>query len=381
MQACLWNNGRSPRQPAALRMSNPSTARRALIVALALILPEGASSAPAQQAALNGSQLTSGSDVRAAFTAVIAPARASVVRVLCDGQPSALGAIVDPEGFVLTKGSSLKGALVCRLVDGQELPATYVAYHPDTDLALLKVDAADLSPIDWFADADPLVGQWLATPAHESAPIGIGIVSVPRRPIVSERISGVLGVRLEDFDGAAKIAEIIEDSAAAAAQLRPGDLIKRVNDNDITGREALVQLIREHEPGATLNMTIQRGDEELVVPATLTHPFGQFLSRIAAQNHMGGELSLRRTGFSAVLQHDTVLRPEDCGGPVVDLDGRAVGVNIARAGRTESYAIPAGVVVPLLAEMREGRYPPPAGADSAAPPAPSVQASAVEQTP
>jgi serine protease Do len=188
-------------------------------------------------------------------------------------------------------------------------------------------------------------------------------------------------VRLEDFEGAAKIAEIIEDSAAAAAQLLPGDLIKRVGDNEISGREALVQLIREHEPGVTLNITIQRGDEELVIPATLTHPFGQFLSRIAAQNHMGGELSLRRTGFSAVLQHDTVLRPQDCGGPLVNLDGLAIGINIARAGRTESYAIPAGIIVPLLSEMQSGQYPPPAGTDSAAPPAPTVQASAAEEAP
>jgi serine protease Do len=357
-----------------------SSAGRAFIAPLALIIL--LSSAPqAQEAALNGSRLTSGSDVRAAFTDVIAPARKSVVRVLCDGKPAALGTIIDADGSILTKGSDLNGQIVCRLLDGRELPATYVAYHPDTDLALLDIEATELTPIDWSADADPLVGQWLATPGHESAPVGVGIVSVPRRAIESERISGVLGVRLEDFEGAAKIAEIIEDSAAAAAQLLPGDLIKRVDDNEINGREALVRLIREHQPGATVNITVLRGDEELVVPATLTHPFGQFLSRIAAQNHMGGELSLRRTGFSAVLQHDTVLRPQDCGGPLVNLDGQAIGVNIARAGRTESYAIPAGVIVPLLAEMREGRYPPPAGADSAAPPAPSVQASAAEEAP
>jgi serine protease Do len=362
-------------------MFDLSIAGRVLNAAIALALLQSSSDSSAQEAALNGSQLTSGPDVRAAFTDVIASARSSVVRVLCDGQPVALGTVIDADGAVLTKGSDLKGQIVCRLLDGRELPAKYVAYHPDTDLALLDVDTSGLIPIEWSADADPLVGQWLATPAHESAPVGVGIVSVPRRAIESERISGVLGVRLEDFEGAAKIAEIIEDSAAAAAQLLPGDVIKRVGDSEINGREALVRLIREHQPGATLNITIQRGDEELVIPATLTHPFGQFLSRIAAQNHMGGELSLRRTGFSAVLQHDTVLRPQDCGGPLVNLDGQAIGVNIARAGRTESYAIPAGIIVPLLSEMQNGQYPPPAGTGSAASPAPTVQASAAEESP
>ena len=102
-------------------------------------------------------------------------------------------------------------------------------------------------------------------------------------------------------------------------------------------------------PGATVQLTIQRGQAEMVVAATLSHPFGEFLSRIAVQNQMGGRLSPRRTGFSAVLQHDTVLNPEFCGGSVVNLDGIAVGVNIARAGRTETYAIPADVVLDQIA--------------------------------
>ena len=44
------------------------------------------------------------------------------------------------------------------------------------------------------------------------------------------------------------------------------------------------------------------------------------------------------------IQHDSVLRPIDCGGPVVDVDGKVVGLNIARAGRVESYALPSSLV-------------------------------------
>jgi serine protease Do len=74
---------------------------------------------------------------------------------------------------------------------------------------------------------------------------------------------------------------------------------------------------------------------------------------------MGGDLSERRSGFPAVLQHDSVLGPEECGGPVIDLAGRAIGINIARAGRTESYAIPDDVLRPLIDELLSGNYPPP----------------------
>ena len=70
--------------------------------------------------------------------------------------------------------------------------------------------------------------------------------------------------------------------------------------------------------------------------------------RFQMMNMLGGPLRARRAGFSSAIQHDTVLSPRDCGGPVVDLDGRVVALNIARAGRVDSYAIPASVVERLV---------------------------------
>ena len=69
-------------------------------------------------------------------------------------------------------------------------------------------------------------------------------------------------------------------------------------------------------------------------------------------------MSERRFGFPTAFQHDTVLRPADCGGPLVNLDGQVVGFNIARAGRTESYAIPSHALVPLLYELMSGNSAP-----------------------
>src|SRR5439155_21464335 len=77
------------------------------------------------------------------------------------------------------------------------------------------------------------------------------------------------------------------------------------------------------------------------------------------QERMGSDLSNRRGGFPFILQHDTVLKPKDCGGPLVDLDGKVVGINIARAGRTESYAIPSEKVQALLEDLNSGKLAPP----------------------
>jgi serine protease Do len=52
------------------------------------------------------------------------------------------------------------------------------------------------------------------------------------------------------------------------------------------------------------------------------------------------------------LPHDTPLRPKDCGGPLVDTDGRVAGINIARALRVATYALPARDVRQVLNELR-----------------------------
>ena len=60
-----------------------------------------------------------------------------------------------------------------------------------------------------------------------------------------------------------------------------------------------------------------------------------------------------------MITHDTVLAPSECGGPLVDLDGRTIGFNIARGGRTESYAVPTPVVMTLLYDLMSGNLAPP----------------------
>jgi S1-C subfamily serine protease len=58
------------------------------------------------------------------------------------------------------------------------------------------------------------------------------------------------------------------------------------------------------------------------------------------------------------VQHDTVLKPNQCGGPIVGLQGKTLGLNIARAGRVASYAVPSDVVMGLLSDLKSGKLAP-----------------------
>ena len=114
---------------------------------------------------------------------------------------------------------------------------------------------------------------------------------------------------------------------------------------------------------------VERDGQEMtidVVLASLAIIAQDGLDRAEFQNHLGGELSERRAGFPTALQHDTVLKPSDCGGPIVDLEGKVVGINIARAGRVESFAIPAGTIKTLLPDLLSGKLDPNPQSDAVA---------------
>lgn len=297
------------------------------------------------------------SRVLAAFREVVTDSTLSTVRIYCDGRKTVMGTIVTSDGFVLTKASELKGKIECQLHDSRRLTATIVGRDTSLDLAMLKIDAKDLKPISFDTPAVPPVGSLVASSGIERDPLAIGILSVSPRRIPAP--SGALGVQLDTSEDVARIEQVMPDSAAEKAGLQADDIITHVNEKSIKGRQEMVETIRGYMPGERVTLQIRRGKEELTITATLgslaTLVHGD---RADFQNNLGGSLSDRRAGFASVIQHDTVLRPSDCGGPLVDLDGRVIGINIARAGRVESYALTLEIVKPLLEDLKSGKLAP-----------------------
>lgn len=301
--------------------------------------------------------------VLSAFREVVAKPNQSTVRVLCDGKETALGAVVGADGWIISKASELKGKITCKLRDGRELEARLIGVHETFDLAMLKIDAKNLPALVWAESKAAGVGDWVASVGTGADPLAVGVVSVATRSLTPKTgltaanptSSGYLGVGLENSDGKVKIGQVMAGSGAEKAGLKTGDVVLLLGDKPIDDPESFVNAIQRHKPGDVVTIKIKRNDEEMEFKATLgKRPQG----RGDVQNAMGGDLSNRRGGFPTILQHDSVIRPRDCGGPLVDLDGKAIGINIARAGRTESYAVPAEVIVPLLTDLKSGKLTP-----------------------
>ena len=166
-----------------------------------------------------------------------------------------------------------------------------------------------------------------------------------------------LGIKLDQSADHVLVESVFPDSGAALAGLEAGDVVTDVDGVSVTDLGEVVAELALHDLGDEVTLRMLRDGEELEVGVTLTRR-----SHMTARESVhSGPLSDHRAGFASVFRHATVVDPEECGGPVVGLDGRVVGINIARAGRTTTYAIPADVVQSLLPAMQAGEFPPPAG--------------------
>lgn len=295
--------------------------------------------------------------IRQAFAAVTANVRECVVLVRCGGKDVAWGTIVGPDGWIVTKADELEPPVECRLPDGRELPAEIVGISSEHDVAMLKIDARGFPHITWHQGEDPGVGRWLITPAFNAEiPAVIGVVAAPRRSIPIQ--PGVLGVSLRDTESGPSVTQVLEGTAAAAAGLKTGDIILLVDGVAAEKAADVVRAIRGHRPGEKIILRIRRSEEEQDIEAVLKPSDTPDARKRRMQNASGVGVSRRADDYPAVLQHDGVLPPKQCGGPVVDLEGRVVGINIARAGRTETFVLPSDVLLGLMYDLMSGRLRP-----------------------
>jgi serine protease Do len=296
-------------------------------------------------------RLTDGPQVRAAFRDVIKPASQATVCIHCDNKHSAIGGIVREDGWIVTKATPLCGSLTVILSDGRKFEAKTIAESGEYDLALLKIDAKGLPTLDMSAADAPAVGSWLASVGRSRDPLAVGVVSVPPREIPPQ--AGILGVQLDEEQPL--VVRVFPESAAEEAGVEEHDRIVRVSGKSTPTREKLREIVGAFNPGDEVDLVVERDGKSLNLKATLGGTFPGMMGRSEFQNSLGGKLSVRRFGFPLAFQHDTVLRPSDCGGPVVDVDGRLVGFNIARAGRTESYALPVSAVQEVIGELMKDK--------------------------
>lgn len=272
----------------------------------------------------------------------------------------AYGVVITPDGYILSKASEIEGksGLSVRVDRKSYKDVKLALVDPLWDVVLLKVDAEGLKPADFAENSDLSQGAWVVVNGATSRTkrrILAGIVSAEPREILPEG-GTVMGVMLAKAEGRIEIGKVTKGGGAEQGGLKEGDVIVSVDGNEMSESAELTDLLKEKKAGEILKLSVKRGDEKLDLEVRLAAR-GEVFAELTRNDQMSGDFSKRRSGFPRVIQHDILANSKTMGGPVLNLAGKVVGMNIARANRAETFAIPVEelreIAKNMLAEVYE----------------------------
>ncbi len=266
------------------------------------------------------------------------------------------GFVITEDGYILTNYHVIENAntITVTFVDGESYAATYVGGEEDNDIAVIKIDAKDLTPVVIGSSDDMLVGEQVTAignplgeltftettgiisalnrsitmsdgrkmnmiqtdcainsgnsggPLFNSHGEVIGIVSakyssnsssasveglgfaIPMDDVadmVSELVTNgyvtgkpLLGISVGDVaesvqnygvPAGAEVLVVTPGLCGEKAGLQTGDIITKIDDTEVTGKDDLISAKNEYQVGDTVTLTVYRGGETLTVQVTL----------------------------------------------------------------------------------------------------------------
>lgn len=308
------------------------------------------------EAVLPDAQRTNGADTLKAASVAQSRATASAV-VIGETRDSGSqqGVTISEDGYVLTKGDEAGAIKTWRawFADGSQAEARVVKREEKLGVTLLKVEHKGLAAVTWGDSKSLGPGQWLCCLANHVKDLRLGVFSAKRRAIPDS--GAVMGVRFgpsEKGDEGVIIEEVAPDGPAHKGGLRADDLLIEFNGKPVNSPGDVRRNIVRCHVGEVVKLHYKRNGKA-----------GECEVRLASkkqvlQNWGGGDFgnhgtSLRTDNFAEVIQHDMPLNPADMGGALFDLEGNAMGLNIARVDRVTNYALPVEVFLPAVKKWME----------------------------
>ncbi|MEO5916665.1 MAG: PDZ domain-containing protein [Luteolibacter sp.] len=319
------------------------------ISSVALILP-----AQAQQS-LESAYRTTGTEVVAAFETQRKVLQTSSAVILDGRKETGYGVVISPEGHILTKASEVLEvkALGVTVDQTNYHEVKILMIDPTWDVALLKIEATGLVPVEFAPTSAVPQGSWVmanGATTRTARRLLAGIVSAKIREVPAAG-GAALGVILNSKSKALEVAEVNEKSGAKEAGLQKGDVILSIDGTKVAKIEEIGNALKDKKAGTVVKLTYRRNKEETTVEVRLAVRGELYAEQVSRNDQMSGDYSPRRSGFPRVLQHDILGSRTVQGGPLLDLNGHCIGMNIARANRAESFAIPVEDLKELAARL------------------------------
>ena len=286
------------------------------------------------------------------------------------------GFIISPDGYILTAHHVVEDAdeIIVRLTNRDEYPARVVGSDPDSDVALLKVDAHDLPMVE-IGDSDKLkIGAWvlaIGSPFGFDSTVTAGIVSAKGRSLPAQNYvpyiqtdaainPGNSGGPLFDLDG--KVVGINSQIFSRSGGFMglsfavPINLAMKVVDELRTrGRVAR----------GYLGVMIQDLDQKLARAFGLEHPSGALVSQVMPDSP--AQRAGLRAGDIILAFNGRALRDSGQLPPLVGQTpvGQTVELEIQRDGRRRTIEVVLDELPQAIGAAPAGQAP-----DPKAPPPP-----------
>ncbi|WP_193378514.1 PDZ domain-containing protein [Singulisphaera acidiphila] len=177
--------------------------------------------------------------------------------------------------------------------------------------------------------------------------MAVGIVSVPRRDVRStetlplRRAAGrppiygdmrpIPGYSLRAAFGLSRSTVYHVGGVrgrAWSAGVRPADRLFAINGRRIQVKEDLLEAVKQRRAGDVVPVQLERAGKWMELQLPL------------ASEPRGTDQNDRSDGFPTVIECALPFDSTECGGPLVDLTGRVVGITIARVGPHGGLVIP-----------------------------------------
>ncbi len=306
---------------------------------------------------LEGAFRTNGKETRQAFR-VPQEAIQKSSGVLYEGRRHyGFASLIDQRGYFFAKLSEYQKRETTYLVHKTTIykELEEVAEIPEWDLILLKVNGQDLPQVTWSSENTEM-GKWVVSNGATSKRrrrIRVGIISAKTRPVY---MKGEVVLPFSWNEDKEKESVFVADNLdekldVIHSDLKEGDQLLRVGEVIIKDTESLEEALLTKVSGDSMTLGMKRGAREFEIEVLLK-PRKEVYPRSGTRNDaMSGRISERRSGFPLVLQHSIPMTNRSVGGPLCDLDGKCVGMNISAFSRSESYAIPAEKLLEIFNDI------------------------------
>jgi serine protease Do len=281
--------------------------------------------------------------------------KSSVISILNEDVPVGLGTVID-EGIAVVMASALPPKPRCRLPDGSVCEVIVIGEDRANDIAVIKVPAQSTQAIE-LDDIDTLpTGTMIASISPEGLPRTLGIVSVAPRtladahppqyklPLQLKADQGFLVLDQESKSGPG-IQIMMPHGIAKVAGVKAGDRLTSVDGQPINSQDDFVKEMNGKRSGDVISAEVDRDGHLLSLRIPL-------LPEVEA-----GALNAtwRSDDYPIAFEYSPPVRAIECGGPLLDLLGRVVGITVGRPNSHAGWAIPISVIRQIVADAKKGK--------------------------